>query len=214
MNAQRHMNSPINGPSGLDPQASRPMQKPLVEDRILGTQPVRQMIKSLSTVHLVPSAQKTGKSPGTLMDVDVRYVVPDFHYNRRLDILSLLGKNSILFYLLLPTTNYFRRSGNWTSHLRKAMAYRRLYASIAKNGLVHDPGDVFSTPWLFASSECICRIDGHHRSSIARHLGYDRIKTLVITPSDVLQLTELPEEYLKFVAGLNDPTVDLTRPPQ
>ena len=185
----------------------------LAVDAILGDRAARQAIKALAREHLIPMARATGESVGTVMDVNVYYVVPDFHFYRRMDILSLLDMSAVEFYMKAPRTAYFRKAGGWLARLRKVARYRRLYASIRKRGIVHDPADVFSPPWLFASAECIYRLDGHHRSSIARYLGHDRIKTLVITPKDVRPLAGLPERYKALIAGLHEPTVDLKRAP-
>ena len=185
----------------------------LVEDAVLGDRAARQAIKTLAKEHLVPMALATGNSIGTLMDVNLYYVVPDFHFYRRMDILSLLDKSAVEFYLKAPKTAHFRKAGGWFARLRKAVQYRRLYISIREHGIVYDPDDVFSTPWLFASAECIYRLDGHHRSSIARYLGHERIKTRVITPKDLRELKDLPEEYKPTVNQLHQPTADLTRGP-
>ena len=182
-------------------------------DAILGDQATRQMVKSLSTELLVPMAQRTGQGIGIVMDVDVYFVAPDFHYFRRMEILDLLDESAFTFYVKVPRTGYFRKAGGWLARLRKAMQYRRLYASIRDRGLFDDPDDVFSTPWLFASAECIYRLDGHHRSSIARHLGIQRIKTRVITPDDVLRIADLPQHFRAFAERLGQPLLDLTKRP-
>ena len=80
-------------------------------DAILGDQATRQMIKSLSTEVLVPLAQNTGLGIGAVMEIDVYFVAPDFHYFRRLDILDLLDKGSFTFYVKVPRTGYFRKAG-------------------------------------------------------------------------------------------------------
>lgn len=177
--------------------------------RFYGSQHERQVIKAIGRNYLVPEVSKSGKLIGELVDVDIRYVVSDFHYSRRQDILNLLDKSFFTFAVGLRNTNYLRRSGGFFFNLWRAFDYRRLYASVAKRGLVFDPADVFSTPWLFVSATCFCRLDGHHRASVARHLGYKRIMTRVITARDILSLPGIPEEYSKFLSELEDPTVDL-----
>ena len=185
----------------------------LVVDAILGDQATRQMVKALSTEVLVPMAQRSGQGIGIVMDIDVYFVVPDFHYFRRLEILDLLDESAFTFYAKVSRTGYFRKAGGWLSRLRKAIQYRRLYMSIRDRGLIDDPDDVFSTPWLFASAECICRLDGHHRSSIARHLGIQRVKTRVITPDDVLRIADLPQNFRAFAKRLSQPLLNLTERP-
>ena len=185
----------------------------LKEDKILGEKSVRLAVKALGKEYLVPLAKTSGVLVGELRNVHVYYIVPDFHYLRRMEILSLLDKHWFSYYLKASQTTYFRKSKNLIEGIRRLHNFRRLYKSICKHSLVFNNLNIFSVPWLFASRECIYRFDGHHRASIARHLGYRCIMVRLVTPAHVRTLPNLPTRFRSLVNTLNEPDIDLLYPP-
>jgi hypothetical protein len=196
-------------------------------DPVVGDLETLRNLEDLSREFLRPMLRAGSKPVGRIQDVDVDFVVRDYQYDKRAELLGLLDRNVLSFYFGALSTEYFAsRRRNFARKARyswqivpfchalvKLHQYRRLYRSIRRNGLLWEPGDVSSVPWLFASKESVCRLDGHHRASIARHLGHLTIKVLLITPKDVLPLPDLPDKFRAFLGGLHEPTVDLMQRP-
>jgi hypothetical protein len=184
---------------------------------------ILRTLKKLSGEFLRARIREGSEPVGCVREVDIGFVVPDSHYHRRLGLLELLDRNIFHYYVRALNTQYFssrmrlfarrperpRLPFGFLPALIMVYRYRRLYRSMRRNGLLWEPGDVSSVPWLFASRECFYRLDGHHRASIARHLGHETMKVLLITPKDVLALSDLPDRYRAFLGGLHEPTVDL-----
>ena len=172
-----------------------------------GNQYQRQMIKSLFREFLLDEIYEFEKIIGVRTSVDCRFLVPDHHFERRLDILSVLDRNLLNFSLRVFHTNYVKGNRKSFSRLKKAFRYRQLYRSILKNGFkVKKSRDL---PILFVSNECIYRLDGHHRASILRYLNYDNVPTLVIRPRDVLNLSNIPKKYKMFLEELSESHLSL-----
>ena len=183
--------------------------KELEQDSILGKQEVRQHIKTIGSEILVPLFKANRVIDKPIQKVDIYYVMPDFHYYRRLDFLKLLDCNPFVYYYKAMSTQYFNSVQNIPRAVFRAWRYRRLYFSIKKYGIHFENNDVWSVPWLFASKECIIRLDGSHRASIARYLDYKTIKVLVLTPKDILSLQDIPESYRTFLNSLGEPEINL-----
>lgn len=214
-----HPISPMTGPEILqanvtDPHSDNPKpgRKPPI-DAFLGTADHWALIKSLDSDVLQPAIRRHKQKVGALRTVHIHYVVPDFHFQRRLDILNLLSKGPIRYYLQAIRTPYFKKFRSLRQGFGRIRNYRKLFNSIRRNGLRSDRDDPLSVPWLFASKESIYRLDGHHRASIARLLGYDTLEVLLFTPKDFQALGSLPASLREAVAGLHEPEVDLSRDP-
>lgn len=167
-----------------------------------GNQYQRQMIKSLFREFLLAEIYEFEKNIGVKTSVDCRFLVPDHHFERRLDILSLLESNLLNFSLKVFRTNYLKGNRKSFTRLKKAFRYRQLYRSILKNGF--EVKKCRDLPILFVSNECIYRLDGHHRASILRYLDYDNVPTLVIRPRDALILSNIPKKYKLFLEELSE----------
>lgn len=154
---------------------------------------------------LQPRLGRVSPPIGRFQEVAIRYVAPDFHYYRRMDILKLLARNPLVFYPLAATTTYFRRSGSLRRGFHRVRKYRRLFRSIRDHGLIWDRGNARSVPWLFVSQESILRMDGHHRSSIARLLGRESMTVLLFTPDDVCRLADLPKDLMQALRQFHQP---------
>ena len=66
-----------------------------------------------------------------------------------------------------------------------------------------------AAPWLFVSQECVYRLDGHHRASIARFLGLEKIPARVIYPEMLLTLDDIPEKYRSYLVSLSKGSYEL-----
>jgi len=90
----------------------------------------------------------------------------------------------------------------------KVLRYYFLFKSIRGNGFKTDEKNPESFPWVFMSKEITSRFDGHHRASIARHLGYNELPVLLITPKDILGINDLPLTFQKYMIELEEPDID------
>ena len=142
---------------------------------------------------------------GSFCDIDMRCVVPDYHYDRRRDLLELLGRGLLAYFYLARSTRYFKESGGTLRGMKRILRYREIYRSIRNHGLRWDPADAYSVPWVFASQEGVVRVDGHHRASVARYLGYAKMTVLLFTPLSILQRSDVPVEHHAFLASLHEP---------
>jgi hypothetical protein len=183
---------------------------PIQIDPILGERKLRQNLKALGKEVLVPLFRKDPVTDKLIRDVDIYYVMPDYHYLRRLDFLNLLKSNIFEYYTRAVSTQYFKSVKNPFLAYLRAWKYRRLYKSIKKNGIRSNKDNVWTVPWLFASRECILRLDGSHRASIARYLGYNHIKVLLLTPGTLLNMKNIPDDYKSILNTLGEPEVDLS----
>ena len=174
---------------------------------------MRRAAKAFGKEILVPIMASGRPLPGCVRSVHVRHLVPDFHYQRRIDVLDALSSDPFRFVLRGLRSSYFRSRGSGVGAASRLLRYRRLYKSIQRHGLRENTSAPGSLPWLFASRECVCRLDGHHRASIARHLGYERMHALVVTPASLQSLPELPEYLSSIRDGLSEPDFDLEAAP-
>ncbi len=182
-------------------------------DAFLGTADHQNFIKSVSRDFLRPAVKLHKQRIGQYRRVHVHYVVPDSHFDQRRDILSLLSERPTRYYLQAVRTLYFKKFGSPWRGLRRIWDYRKMFNAIHRHGLRPDRDNPLSVPWLFASKETVYRLDGHHRASIARLLGYDSLEVLLFTPKDLLELGRLPAALRAAVARLHEPEVDLSRDP-
>lgn len=182
----------------------------LKEDPILGEPDIRRCVKAFGREVLEPLFRTSNLIDKPIREIDVYYVIPDYHYYRRLDFLKLLDRNALEYYMKAPSTQYFNSTRNLLQAFFRAWRFRRLYKSIKKYGIRYNHEDIWSVPWLFASRECIIRLDGSHRASIARYLGYKCIHTLLLTPRTLLNMQDIPDDYRIFFGSLGEPEVDLS----
>lgn len=96
--------------------------------------------------------------------------------------------------------------------LKKLIKYYLLFKSMKKHGFKVDNRKMETFPWLFASKNVRSRFDGHHRTSVARFLGYCEIPVLLITPRDILQLDNLPDDIASIFIKMENPDMKLYRP--
>ena len=81
-----------------------------------------------------------------------------------------------------------------------------------KDGFKVDHNNLASFPWLFSTKNFFVRLDGHHRVSAARFLGYKEIPVLLITPKDLLGLANLSDDVVNFLKKLEEPEIPDIRP--
>lgn len=177
----------------------------------LGTPEQRQLLKALTQELVDKNIVRPDSRFGEVKRVNIDYVVPEFHFSRRQDILSLLSENSLRYYLAGSRTNYFRAAGSLIAGFRRIHKYRTLFRSIQRRGLLWNEDDANSLPWLFASKECIFRLDGHHRASIARLLGHQSVPVLMMTPKDFRDAVAIDPALREAVAKLHEHDIDLGR---
>jgi hypothetical protein len=180
-------------------------------DKILGDSHMRQKIKHMGTEVLVPFFKKHSNRSMWVKEIDTYYVMPDYHYYRRLEILEILNVSLIEYVRKSFSTLYFKSSSNILLAIFRVLKFRWIYKSIVRNGMEFSDDDVWTMPWLFASKDCVLRLDGSHRASIARHENHKTIKTVVMTPKLLLADVdiELTDEYRSFLNNLEEPDVNL-----
>ena len=178
-------------------------------DPWLGNAEQMRVVRDVFERVLQPRLGRAAPPIGRFQDVAIRYVAPDLHYYRRMDLLRLLARSALLFYPLAATTTYFRRSGSLRRGFRRVRKYRKLFQSIRDKGLIWDRDDARSVPWLFVSQESILRMDGHHRASIARLLGKETMTVLLFTPADFAVLGDLPEDLALALSAFHEPDAEL-----
>jgi hypothetical protein len=174
-------------------------------------------------VQLLPVLKR--ERVGRFVHLDVEYVVQteNFH-GRDLAILKLFDRGRLATYTLFWRTGYFRnqrgRGRSLMVAFRRVKRYRRLFRSIREEGLWADPERVETLAWIFCAENVYFRMDGHHRTAVARYLGYQRVPVMAVTPRDLLALARnspdpevvLDADLIRYLEGLEAPTC-LADPP-
>ena len=152
------------------------------------------------------------KRVGRFAYLHPEYVVQTANYERRdRELLELFDRGRLAVYALFWRTGYFRnqrrRKGRSTGRaLRRINRYFRLFRSIRKEGLRSDPERVGDLAWIFCAEDVYFRMDGHHRTSVARYLGYREVPVMVVTPRDLLELPETPPDMMEYLRSLREPS--------
>ena len=185
--------------------------KAMEADPWLGSAQEMRVVREVFSRVLQPRLGRAPPPIGRFQEVAIRFVAPDYHYHRRMDILRLLPRSAWAFYPLATTTTYFRRSGSLRRGVRRVRKYRTLFQSIRDKGLIWSRDDARSVPWLFVSQESVLRMDGHHRASIARLLGNKTMTVLLFTPADIAKFGDLPEDLALALREFHEPDAELLR---
>jgi hypothetical protein len=156
---------------------------------------------------------------GRFAHLHVEYLVQTKNYEGRdLAILKLFDRGRLATYTLFWRTGYFRnqrgRGRSVAVAFRRVKRYLRLFRSIRKEGLWADPERIETLAWIFCAENVYFRRDGHHRTAIARYLGYREIPVMAVTPRDLLALVGTPRDpgfnldpdLIRYLEGLGEPT--------
>jgi hypothetical protein len=152
------------------------------------------------------------KRVGRFTRLHVEYVVQTANYERRdRELLELFDRGRLACYGLFWRTGYFRNQHRSKGHstfwtLRRINRYFRLFRSIREHGLYANPERVDELGWVFCAEDISFRMDGHHRTAVARYLGYREVPVMAVTPRDLLELAETPQDLIEFLKGLREPS--------
>jgi len=152
------------------------------------------------------------KCVGHFVRLHVEYVVQTANYEARdRELLELFDRGRLAYCALFWRTGYFRnqhrskgRSIGWT--FRRINRYFHLFRSIREKGLYSDPERVEDLAWIFFAEDVYFRMDGHHRTAVARYLGYQEVPVIAVTPRDLLELPETPRDLIEYLEGLEEPS--------
>ena len=189
-------------PPVIDPQA------PVLPG---GERPFGGQLAKLKRIEkLLPVLKR--KRVGRFARLHVEYVVQTANYERRdLELLELFDRGRLALYTGFWRTGYFRnqhrrkgRSTLWV--FRRINRYFRLFRSVRKQGLYSDPERAEDMAWIFCAEDVYFRMDGHHRVSVARYLGYREVPVMAVTPRDLLELPETPPDLFDYLKSLQEPS--------
>jgi len=145
---------------------------------------------------------------GTVATVDIRKLIPYYKYQPRFELLTIMNRGLNACRRVYRQTEYYRdqqsRHGAWLATFKVARYYR-LLRSVMTEGLKLNLETRENLPLLFCAKDIYFRLDGTHRTSVARFLGHETMPAVVITPQDVLSLADLPGDVEEFVRGLLPP---------
>lgn len=174
-------------------------------------------------VQLLPVLKR--ERVGRFVRLHVEYVVQTANYEGRdRALLKLFDRGRLATYTLFWRTGYFRnqrgRGRSVVVAFRRTKRYLRLFRSIRQEGLRSDPERVETLAWIFCAENVYFRMDGHHRTAVARYLGYQQVPVMAVTPRDLLALAEnsrdpevdLDTDLIRYLEGLEEPTC-LADPP-
>lgn len=178
---------------------------------------VLQFMNKVKHEIIFPELRSKINRIGGLYYIGIHFVETDIQYKLRSDLLRMIEKGPIHLALNYKKSNYYKNQirNKGRPHkkvLKKIVKYYILFRSIKSRGIRSDANDLFSFPWVFAAKEFMTRLDGHHRTSIARFLGYEEIAVLLITPKDISGLPGLSQDVLAFFGSLGQPQIPNTRP--
>ena len=169
-----------------------------------------QLAKLKRIGQLLPVLKR--KRVGRFARLHVEYLVQTANYERRdRELLELFDRGRLALYTQFWRTGYFVNQHRWKGCstlwvFRRIHRYFRLFHSIRKQGLHSDPDRVEDLAWIFCAEDVYFRMDGHHRVSVARYLGYREVPVMAVTPRDLLELPETPPDLIDYLRGLEEPS--------
>lgn len=197
------------GPSEAPPADAPP--SPSSEDELAAGVPEAWWddLARLRDELIVPSilAGRLGK-PGR---VDIRVAVPHYKYAPRHELLSLVDAGDRALRAGYADTEYYRdqaRRHGAVQACGKIHRYRRLLHSVRHRGLVFSPDRPKTLPFLFLADGVYFRLDGTHRASVARYLGYRQLPALIVTPRDLQPFAQSHPIARKVCDQLGEPAPD------
>jgi hypothetical protein len=168
-------------------------------------------------VQLLPVLKR--ERVGRFVHLHVEYVVQTANYEGRdRALLKLFERGRLATYTLFWRTGYFGnqrgRGRSVVVAFRRVKRYFRLFRSIRQEGLRSDPERIEDLPWIFCAENVYFRMDGHHRTAVARYLGYQEISVMAVTPRDLLALpgtarghdVDIEPDLIGYLESLEEPT--------
>lgn len=145
---------------------------------------------------------------GSTAIMDVRYLIPYKKYLARFQLLSLMKRGFTVCRRSFKNTEYFKdqrkRHGTWHATYKVARYYC-LYCSAITDGLKFDVTTRLNLPVVFCAENICFRLDGAHRSSVARFLGKKEVPIVVVVPDDLWSIEISSDELRNFIKTLAPP---------
>jgi len=145
---------------------------------------------------------------GSTAMMDVGRLIPYYKYLQRFQLLSLMKRGFTACRRSFTYTEYFRhrqqRRGTWYAAYKVARYYQ-LYRSATTEGLKFDIPTRLNLPIVFCAKNVCFRLDGAHRSSVARFLGEKEVPVVVVVPDDIRSIAISSSELRNFIETLAPP---------
>jgi len=145
---------------------------------------------------------------GKLAYLPIELILPDEKYEHRYSILKLIAEGDEALLTGFRETGYFQdqvKRSDEAQALLKLFRYRQLFTSIKHHGFRFDVENLDGLPLVFMANhlqnndgvaspdgDFVMRLDGTHRASVARYLGYRELAVQAVELPDVLALPDLP----------------------
>lgn len=177
-------------------------------------------LHALFAAHLL---RASGRHMGQITHCPVDDLIPESEFNAYdREILTLFDQPFTSILKGLARTDYYRlqrekRKKGVFQTLKWVRKYHRLYRKIRKNGYRQTGQGLKSYPWLYKSANgTAIRLDGHHRSAVARHLKMKTLPALVITDKDLVPFFNGAEAFEPIIGSRASLLRDLSRliPPE
>ncbi len=165
---------------------------------------------------IMPRLRKERLGRFAYLPIDL--IIPDEKFEHRLSVLDMFEAGDDVLRGRFRDTGYFQdqlKRSDEKKALLKLFRYRQLYNSIKNHGFRFDPEEMTGLPFIFIANnpedttattslerDFVARIDGTHRASVARYLGYRELPVQVIQPEDLLGLSTLPDEIRVYLERL------------
>ena len=159
---------------------------------------------------VLPALRENSAAIGKVCKVDVSLIENSEQFKKREGILSIFDEGPLKTITNARDSSYYRhlrlkKKLSVKKSIIKIVRYYLLFWSVKKRGFISDINRPESLPCLFVSKKAISRFDGHHRTSVAKFMGYSEIPVLIITPKDILGLKNLTRETKEFLGKLGEP---------
>jgi len=159
-----------------------------------------EMFKRLKRRFVLPAARRG--EIGGVVEIPTYLLIPDGAYQYRADFLKICEHASPE---KLRKTRYWKSRetlGHDAEYIEDRMAsYTALLKHVRANGIVTDPTDPGTYPIIFAHGNIHQRLDGAHRASVYRFLGYRTVEVWLVTVAEVLAKIKLPRAMRKALEG-------------
>jgi hypothetical protein len=144
---------------------------------------------------------------GSTAMMNVNRLIPYYKYLPRFQLLSLIKRGFTACRRSFTNTEYFKdqQKRHGTLHATyKVARYYHLYRSATTEGLKFDVTTRLNLPIVFCAENICFRLDGTHRSSVARFLGKKEVPVVVVVPDDIRHIA-ISDELRNFVETLAPP---------
>ncbi len=175
------------------------IEKPIVNKKILEEKYPDTSKKLLDNdIKILPYLDKK-KLTYNQKELATNYVMRNDKFFNRYEILNLSDKGLKYLKKYYKDTHYYKirltHSNDWKIAF-KIFKYYKLFKSIQEKGFIPNLEYEFNYPIVFMSKNYFRRLDGAHRVSVLRYLGYKTITVNLITPKEALELKTLPNEMI------------------